>query len=123
MGSVKLLENLLVADVKSAEGIEIIDAFDNGGTFSALGVEVAHNQVPDLNQTRNKPNAKPEINTYIMNEAEYNVYVIGALSGTIKLSLANILLENGGESRISRQYEQLQYTEMFNKKSKEGQIK
>jgi hypothetical protein len=115
IGSVKLLENLLVADVKSAEGAEIVDAYENGGAFSSLGVGILHNQEPDLNQIRGKPNAKPEVNTYIMNEAEYNVYVMGALSGTIKLALANISVENGGDSRISEQYYQLQSTEIFNK--------
>jgi hypothetical protein len=115
IGSVKLLENLLVADVKSAEGVEIVDAPESGGAFSSIGVGILHNQEPDLNQIRARPNAKPEVNTYIMNEAEYNVYVIGALAGKIKLSLANILVENGGESRISEQYYKLQGTEIFNK--------
>ncbi|WP_162462978.1 SAF domain-containing protein [Paenibacillus psychroresistens] len=115
IGSVKLLENLLVADVKSAEGIEISDAYENGGGFSALNVSMLHNQEPDLNLIRASPNAKPELNTYIMNEAEYNVYVIGALAGKIKLSLANIMVENGGDSRISEQYLKYQGTEIFNK--------
>jgi hypothetical protein len=118
IGSVKLLENLLVADVKSAEGAEIIDGI-GGGAFSALGVGIAQNQEPDLNQIRAKPNAKPEVNTYIMSEAEYNVYVIGALSGKIKLSLANIFMENGGDSRISDIFNQLQSIEFFNKERKE----
>jgi hypothetical protein len=115
IGSVKLLENLLVADVKSAEGAEIVDVYDNGGVFSNINVGTVHNQAPDLQQIRAKPNAKPEVNTYIMNEAEYNVYVIGAMSGKIKLSLANILTENGGDSRISEQYYKHQGTDIFNK--------
>jgi hypothetical protein len=115
IGSVKLLENLLIADVKSAEGAQIVDGYESVGAFSSLGVGILHNQEPDLNQIRAKPNAKPEVNTYIMNEAEYNVYVIGALSGKIKLSFANILIENGGDSRISEQYYQLLGTEIFNK--------
>jgi hypothetical protein len=118
IGTVKLLENLLVADVKSAEGAEIIDGYEAGGGFSSLGVGILHNQVPDLNQIRAKPNAKPELNTYIMNDAEYNVYVIGALSGKIKLSLANILIENRGDSRIAEQYYQFQGTNVFNKDMK-----
>jgi hypothetical protein len=54
-----------------------------------------------------------------MSEAEYNVYVIGALSGKIKLSLANIFMENGGDSRISDIFNQLQSIEFFNKERKE----
>jgi hypothetical protein len=122
VGSVKLLENLLVADVKSAEGAEIVDINGGGGVFSSIGVEIMHNQEPDLNQLRNNPSFKPDVNTYIMNEAEYNVYVIGALSGKIKLSLANILVDNGGESRISEQFYQLQDTEIFNQQLKQEEV-
>ncbi|MEX2461007.1 MAG: hypothetical protein WD469_06845 [Paenibacillaceae bacterium] len=122
VGSVKLLENLLVADVKSAEGAEIVDTNDYGSAFSSIGVGMIRNQEPDLNLIRNKPNFKPEINTYIMSEAEYNVYVIGALSGKIKLSLANILVENGGESRISEQFDQLQDTKVFKKEMKTEEV-
>jgi hypothetical protein len=118
IGSVKLLENLLVADVKSAEGAEIVDGYESVGAFSSLGVGILHNQEPDLNQIRAKPNAKPEVNTYIMNQAEYNVYVIGALSGKIKLSLANILVENMDDSRIAEQYYQFKETDIFNKDMK-----
>jgi hypothetical protein len=122
IGSVKLLENLLVADVKSAEGAEIIDANEGGGTFSAIGVGIANNQAPDMNRIRDKPNAKPEINTYIMSEAEYNVYVIGTLSGKIKLSLTNIFIENIVESRVSEVFYQLQGTDVFNKELKLEEI-
>ena len=118
VGSVKLLENLLVADVKSAEGAEIVDTNSSGNAFSSLGMGITSNQEPDLNQMRGNPSFKPEINTYIMSEAEYNVYVIGALSGKIKLSLANILVENGGESRISELFYQLQSSEFFNQEIK-----
>jgi hypothetical protein len=122
IGSVKLLENLLVADVKSTEGTEISDANEGGAAFSALGVGIANNQEPDMNRIRDKPNAKPELNTYIMSEAEYNVYVIGALSGKIKLSLANIFIENKAESRITEVFDQLQGTEVFNKELKLEEI-
>jgi hypothetical protein len=122
IGSVKLIENLLVADVKSAEGAEIVDANNSGGAFSSLGVGISHNQEPDLNQARSKPNFKPETNTYIMNEAEYNVYVIGALSGKIKLSLANILVEKEEDSRITELFYQLQDTEVFNKEMKQEEV-
>lgn len=122
VGSVKLLENLLVAEVKSAEGAEIVDANGSGGAFSSIGAGITHKQEPDLSQMRSNPSFKPEVNTYIMNEAEYNVYVIGALSGKIKLSLANILVENEGVSQISEQFYQLQNTEVFNQQLKQEEV-
>jgi hypothetical protein len=121
IGSVKLLENLLVSDVKSAEGVEIADVNDNGA-FSSLRVAMAPDEKPDMNRVRASPNAKPEVNTYIMSEEEYNVYVIGSLSGRIKLSLANIFAENKAKSRISELFYQLQGTEVFNKDMKLEEI-
>jgi hypothetical protein len=121
IGSVKLLDNLLVSDVKSAEGIEITDSNDHGA-FSSLRAAMASDEKPDMNRVRASPNAKPEVNTYIMSEEEYNVYVIGALSGRIKLSLANIFAENAGKSRVSELFYQLQGTEVFNKDRKLEEI-
>jgi hypothetical protein len=121
IGSIKLLENLLVSDVKSAEGIEIADVNENGA-FSSLRAAVAIDEKPDMNRVRASPNAKPEVNTYIMSEEEYNVYVIGSLSGRIKLSLANIFAGYEGKSRISALFYQLQDTEVFNKEMKLEEI-
>jgi hypothetical protein len=122
VGSLKLLENLLVADVKGADGEEIVDAPEGNHAFQSVRVGVLQAHEPDLNLIRAKPNGKPEVNTYIMNEAEYNAYVIGALSGKIKLSLANVLAIEDKESRVTDLFNQLQDTDIFNKESKMQKI-
>jgi hypothetical protein len=122
VGSLKLLENLLVADVKGVEGEEIVDASEGGRAFQSVRVGVLQAREPDLNLMRAKPNGKPEVNTYIMNETEYNAYVIGALSGKIKLSLANLLAVEDKESRVTDLFNQLQDTDIFNKESKMQKI-
>ena len=122
VGSVKLIENLLVAYVKGMEGQEIIEA---NGALSALNPAQLHDQgrqAGELEAYRSKPNGKPEINTYIMSEVEYNAYVMGALGGKIKLALPNLYTENQQKSKVTETFEQLQNTDIFNKEIKKQEV-
>jgi hypothetical protein len=118
LGSIKLLENVLVADVKSPEGAEVVDTNDANRAFQNVHIGVLQNNIPDMEQFRAKPNAKPEENTYIMTAEEYNVYVIGTLSGKIKLSLANLFTPSKEHSKVSDSFYQFQNTDFFNKETK-----
>jgi Flp pilus assembly protein CpaB len=70
IGAVKIIENLPVVAVKNADGLEISDVEGN----------------------RNKPDGKPDANTYLMTDDVYNAYTIAQMTGKIKLALPNMTL-------------------------------
>jgi len=117
LGSVKLLENVLVADVKSSDGGEVTDNDEGNHGFADVNIGAMQNSMPDLKQVRANPNAKPGENTYIMTEAEYNVYVLGELMGKIKLSLSTINSPATGQSRITDMFYKLQSMDFFEKEA------
>ncbi len=105
VGAVKIIEQLPVAAVKTAEGQEVVD----GGTLDPI--------IPSakaaLQETRSKPNGKPELNTYIMSDEVYEAYVIGGTGGRIKLALPDLTTRMTGGGKVTELYTRLKEADAF----------
>ncbi|WP_274361864.1 Flp pilus assembly protein CpaB [Paenibacillus thermotolerans] len=98
-GSVKIIEGLRIANVKTAEGGEIADSSSFGVPFQDSGRQ--------YDRLRGAPSGKPDINTYIMSEQIYEAYTFGALAGTIKLALPDLSLQDRSAARVTEDYKKL----------------
>lgn len=106
--AVKIIENLYVAHVKSSEGIEITDTTADSLAFIA-GDDL------QLASHRNNSNGIPGQNIYIMTDEIYDAYVMGSLSGTIKLSLPNLNSYSLDSSSVTDVFQQLKSSAVFNR--------
>lgn len=117
IGGVKIIENLLVANVKSQEGTEITDSTPVSNVVDSI--KLGGNNEQNIRRVRSTPNAKPTMNTYIMDDDTYQAYVLGSLAGHIKLSLPNVFQPaEKVVSKVTEMFNQLRGTDIFDKQSK-----
>jgi Flp pilus assembly protein CpaB len=93
IGALKVIENLPVASIRTAEGVEIADGVAYDAAFLSTSKQ--------REQVRSHANGKPSINTFIMNDALYEAYVFANLNGQIKLSLPDLSLPLMSEARVT----------------------
>lgn len=108
VGAVKIIEQLPVTAVKTAEGLEVVD----GGNLDPL----LPSGKAALQEARSKPNGKPELNTYIMNDEVYEAYVLGGIGGRIKLALPDLTSRTQGGGRVTELYKRLKEADAFSTK-------
>lgn len=107
VGAIKLIDDMYVASVKNAEGIEVASA-----DIASTSIFVSDEQL--IANLRAAATSTPSLNTYIMTEEMYNAYVIGSRNGTIKLSLANITEYQERAESVTELFTKLSYTSVFN---------
>ncbi|WP_025852987.1 hypothetical protein [Paenibacillus ehimensis] len=115
VGAVKIIEQLPVTAVKTAEGLEVTD----GATIETV---VQPNQIQWQN-ARSKPNGKPELNTYIMNDEVYEAYVLGSIGGKIKLALPDLSAPAAASGTVTGLFQELKEADLFSKTKPQVQVK
>ncbi|SDE40876.1 hypothetical protein SAMN02799630_05371 [Paenibacillus sp. UNCCL117] len=116
IGAVKIIEQLPVTSVKTAEGAEVVDT----GTMEAI---VAPDKIA-LQEARSRPNGKPETNTYIMSDEVYEAFVLGKLAGSVKLALPDLTSSEGkdGAGKVTELFRLLQAADAFSSKKEPVRI-
>ncbi|WP_199624422.1 Flp pilus assembly protein CpaB [Paenibacillus alkalitolerans] len=102
VGSLKIIEGLRVAGVRTAEGAEVTDTASLDAAFQPTGRQ--HQRV------RGAANGKPDVNTFIMSEEVYEAYTLARIMGTIKLALPDLSLQDTSPARVTPGYELLSKT-------------
>ncbi|XOK60043.1 hypothetical protein ACJ7K1_26435 [Paenibacillus elgii] len=115
VGAVKIIEQLPVTAVKTAEGQEVTD----GATIETV---VQPNQI-QLQNARSKPNGKPELNTYMMNDEVYEAYVLGSIGGKIKLALPDLSAPAAASGTVTGLFQELKEADLFSKTKPQAQVK
>ncbi|MCP1307937.1 SAF domain-containing protein [Paenibacillus tyrfis] len=115
VGAVKIIEQLPVTAVKTAEGLEVTD----GATIETV---VQPNQI-QLQNARSKPNGKPELNTYMMNDEVYEAYVLGSIGGKIKLALPDLSAPTVASGTVTGLFQELKEADLFSKTKPQVQVK
>jgi Flp pilus assembly protein CpaB len=95
-GTVKVIEGLAVANVRTAEGVEVTDV----SLYDTAFASTARQQ----QRVRNAAVGKPSMNTYIMNEGLYKAYTLAGLTGRIKLALPDLSLPEHAPARVSETF-------------------
>jgi hypothetical protein len=107
IGAVKIIQGLMVSDIKTAEGIPVTDS---------TGVEtIIQSDQTQFNNARNKATGKPDLNTYIMSDAVYEAYVLGSIGGHIKLALPDLSYRSNDPVKVTDAYTQLEAANAFSK--------
>jgi Flp pilus assembly protein CpaB len=117
VGAVKIIENVKVAGVKTAEGIEV---FDNVSLDAVL-----QSSQTQLQNARSKPNGKPELNTYIMDDVLQEAYSLGMLGGKIKLTLPNVSgpdRANPEAASVTALFKELKAADAFSKSKQQTAV-
>ncbi|MGG1600835.1 hypothetical protein [Paenibacillus naphthalenovorans] len=105
VGAVKVIEQLPVTGVKTPEGPEVTDA-------TAVEAVVQSNR-QQLQNARSKPNGKPELNTYLMNDDVYEAYVLGSIAGRIKLALPDLTKPGSDSGTVTALFRELKAADAF----------
>ncbi|WP_281889659.1 hypothetical protein [Paenibacillus sp. YYML68] len=115
VGAVKIIEQLPVASVKTAEGQELTD--------SAALTAIVPGSASAVEDARGQPNGKPELNTFLMNDEVYEAYVLGTIGGQIKLALPDYTAPASDAARVTELYLQLKEAEAFVKTKSEVNVR
>jgi hypothetical protein len=107
VGAVKIIDNLMVSSVKSAEGVEVADT----GILESM----IQSDQAQLSNARSKAIGKPEQNTYIMNDSLYEAFALGNIGGKIKLVLPNLTSPNNEAAKITELFITLRVADAFTK--------
>jgi len=96
VGALKVIEGLLVANVRTAEGAEVTDA---------VGYEAPFASAPrQAERIRSQANGQPGMNTFIMSEDVYEAYVAAELAGAVKLALPELTMQEEAPARVTEAF-------------------
>jgi Flp pilus assembly protein CpaB len=98
IGAVKVIENLQLASVRTADGLEIHDELFS---FTTLLPTAKQQEL-----SRASASGKPAINVFIMSEEVYEAYLYAGTFGPIRLALPNMTLVQGQSARVTEQFRQ-----------------
>ena len=123
IAGLKLIEGLLVASVKTNDGVEVSDMDGLNLVLTKVGNPTATSR-NSLTQARSSPNGIPDINTYVMREDIYHAYLLGNIGGKIKLALPdwNRMMIATAEASLTEMFLQLKDSDLFSKDPKKLEV-
>jgi hypothetical protein len=123
IAGLKLIEGLLVASVKTNDGVEVSDMEGLNLVLTKVGNPTSTSRISPT-QARSTPNGIPDINTYVMREDIYHAYLLGNLGGKIKLALPdwNQMSRVTAEASLTEMFLLLKDSDLFSKDPKRQEV-